>query len=188
VIPARDHHSSHTDLQWWLTHKLVGCALAAAFASLCLAAANALSLAGRAAIVAVGCVIAAALQWVYRNLPPHEQRRVLSPRTVARDLLVSTGLGIAVASAYWFGSWVPVRTPQFVDWLWLRLDFVPALFAQLLPVDWQSGFHRHFNRSTYCFPGPFWWETMRYLRVAIPGYVLTFLGLFPLARLARAAR
>ncbi|HEY0143858.1 MAG TPA: hypothetical protein VGF48_23425 [Thermoanaerobaculia bacterium] len=67
---------------------------------------------------------------------------------------------------------------------WRKADFVPALFAQLLPTSWESGFHQYFRGSwTYCFPGPYWWESMRYLRAAIPGYFVTFFMISLLVRL-----
>lgn len=184
-MSARDHLRRNPQ-QWWVTHKLIACALAAAFAALCLAAADAMSTAGRAVVVAVAFALAAALRTAYRNLPPDLQRRVLSRPTVKRDLLLSTMLAIAVGCTYWFAGWIPVRsTLEFVAWLWPKLDVVPSVFAQLLPVGWKSGFHRYFNRMTYCFPGPFWWETMRYLRAAIPGYAVTFFVTFTFVRFAR---
>ncbi|HYO78935.1 MAG TPA: hypothetical protein VE010_20905 [Thermoanaerobaculia bacterium] len=186
MISERDH-STHGVLQRALRNKLVACALVAAFAALCLAAADALSLAVRVVIVAVIFMIAAALSAAYRNLPRHEQRRVLSQRTVARDVTVSAVLGIAIACTYWFGGWIPLRwAPDLVAWLWPKIDFIPSAFSLLLPIHWQSGFHHYFNDMTYCFPGPFWWETMRYLRTAIPAYAIMLFAVMTLVRLTRA--
>lgn len=72
---------------------------------------------------------------------------------------------------------------QFLAHHWRKVDFVPALFAQLLPTSWESGFHQYFRGGTYCFPGPYWWESVRYLRAAIPGYFVAFFVAILLARL-----
>jgi hypothetical protein len=64
------------------------------------------------------------------------------------------------------------------------LDYIPAFLASLLPAGWGSGFHQHFPGGiTYCFPGPLWWESIRYLRSAIAAYTITFFAIALLSRL-----
>lgn len=77
-------------------------------------------------------------------------------------------------------------TPDMVLRVLPKLDFIPSVFALFLPIEWQSGVHRYFNRITYCFPGSYWWETMRYLRTAIPAYTITIFIAITLARLGSA--
>lgn len=114
-------------------------------------------------------------------------------RAIRRTTIVSLVLAVVISCLYWFAPWwMPVDhlkrpTDSFLLTHWRLIDFVPSLFAQLLPASWRSGFHRYFrDDGTYCFPGPFWRESMRYLLAAIPGYFLAFTSIALLLRLAQA--
>jgi hypothetical protein len=138
-------------------------------------AGDALPQAGQALVAALALAAAGCVREAYDRVPRNERRLVFSPSLVRRNAAVSAVLAIALAVA--IGSSVGSRCggTDVVLWLWPKLDFVPSVFSLLLPVQWQSGFHRYFNNITYCFPGPYRWE-MRYLRTAIPGYSLTILA------------
>jgi hypothetical protein len=90
--------------------------------------------------------------------------------------LSSVVCAAALASLYWYVGWkVDLKLPPFVMTIYGKLDFIPAVFSLLLPELWRSHFHLYFRSTiTYCFPGPFWWESMVYLRTAIAAYAVTF--------------
>jgi hypothetical protein len=95
--------------------------------------------------------------------------------------IVSIALATTVSCTFWFGGWklnIPVP-PRYL----VKLDFVPAAFSLVLPFAWRSGFHFYFRDITYCFPGPFWWESLRYLQTAIPAYFVTFFVMILLTQL-----
>jgi hypothetical protein len=151
-------------------------ASAAALVVLALAAADRVDSARVAAIVScvLGVVLAVLLS--YRSLPPHERSRIASHRRLVRLGLLSVIAATLVASLFWVLSVVPipgsVPVRQSVFAVVRLLDLVPSAFSLLLPSGWRSGFHQYFRNMTYCFPGSFWWETLRYLRTAIPAYAL----------------
>lgn len=122
------------------------------------------------------------LLWLYRRLPESDRSGILSKRVVCRASLLSLIAAVGVSSAYWYLPWwlrVGYVPSAFLADHWRNLDFVPALFAQALPASWRSGFHQYFRDGwTYCFPGPSWWESMRYLRAAIPDFIAFLLGSF----------
>ena len=154
------------------------CAAATAFIALLAAACNLIALAIYFAVALCGCLIVRALLLAYRQLPEHDQNALLSRRALRRTAGASILLAAGISCFYWYAAWwlrldqLPPEVRRFLVAHWRKLDFVPAVFSQLLPVSWQSGFHQYFNDMTYCFPGPYWWESMRYLRAAIPGYSL----------------
>jgi hypothetical protein len=187
-MPKHDHTSGQRALCWWRNHKLVACSLTAAFAALCLTAADALPQARQALVAALALAAAGGVREAYDRLPRNGRQFVLSQSVVIRNVVLSVVLAIATSCTYWFIGWLPLRwNPDVVLWLWPKLDFIPSAFSLLLPVEWQSGFHRYFNNITYCFPGPYGWETMRYLRTAILGYSLTIFIVVTLTRLGFAA-
>ena len=171
--------------RWWRTHKLLTASLVAAFAALCLAAANALPLAARALLAALALAAGGVIVEVFNGLPEEERRRVVSRRVVTRTAVRSTLAAIVVSCVCWFTGPMPLPwTPAITIGFGRKLDFIPAAFALLLPVEWRCGFHLYFANATYCFPGPFWWEITRYLRTAITAYALTFTVVVLFARLA----
>lgn len=161
---------------------------AAATALLC-AALNLLEPAGDLLLGAIACLALRLLFSLYVRLPDADRDAVLSRQVIHRAALVSFFLAVGVSCAYWYGSWwlrfdhLSPEMHQFVAHHWRKVDLVPALFAQLLPASWESGFHQYFRGNwTYSFPGPHWWESMRYLRAAIPGYFVAFFVTSLLAR------
>ena len=124
----------------------------------------------------------------YQHLPSAERERAFSKKSVWRAAVYSTLSGVAVASSFWFLSWFPWsrRVPSFIARYLIKLDWVPSLFSRVLPFAWRSGFHQYYRNTTYCFPGPFWWETMRYLRTAIIAYAFVFFLLACATRLVVA--
>jgi hypothetical protein len=168
--------------------------LVSAVVALLSATLNLLQLASYLSEVAVACALIAALALAYHWLPEADRQNVLSRRTVRVTAVTSIILSVFVSCAYWYGTWwvplreLPLPLVKFLSDHWRKLDFVPALFAQLLPGSWQSGFHQYFHDTlTYCFPGPYWWESMRYLRASIPGYSLVFFTRGLVARLGAAS-
>jgi hypothetical protein len=166
---------------------------AAATALLC-AALNLLEPAGYLLLGAVACLALHLLFFLYLRLPEADRDSVLSRQVIRRTAVVSSLLAVGVSCTHWYAGWwfplddVPPRMHPFLAHHWRKLDLVPAIFAQLLPASWESGFHHYFRHpSTYCFPGAYWWESMRYLRAAIPGYFLAFFGMILLARLGAAS-
>jgi hypothetical protein len=162
-----------------------GLASASLFAALLLAAFNAIALAGNALVVAAVFVVVGIVAATYRALPADDQTHLLSRKVMKSTAITSLLLAIGVSCVYWYAGWM-VFSPELLPIIaphWAKLDFIPSVFSLLLPAGWQSGFHRYFNDMTYCFPGPYWWESMRYLRTAIPGYGVTFFLTLPLARL-----
>jgi hypothetical protein len=166
---------------------------AAATALLC-AALNLIGLAGYLFAGAVAFLALGLILLLYLRLPEPDRATVLSRQVIRRASVVSMTSAIAVSCGYWYATWwlpldyVPPAMQGFLADHWRTVDLIPALFAQLLPTSWQSGFHQYFRGGlTYCFPGPYWWESMRYLRAAIPGYsVVFFLGIL-LVRLGRCS-
>jgi hypothetical protein len=163
-MPQHDDTSRQRALRWSRNHKLVACSLTAAFFALCLAAADALPQAGEALLASLALAAVGVVREAYDRLPARGRQLVFSRSVVIKNSVVSVVLAIAISCTYWFVGWFPLRwSPDVVRWLWPKLDFIPSAFSLLLPVEWQSGFHRYFNNMTYGFPGPYWWETTRYL-------------------------
>jgi hypothetical protein len=141
---------------------------------------DAIVLAGYAFIGAAGWILIGIAAVLYRSLPTREQHRPLSRELVKSTAITALLLAIGIRCAYWYGGWfwyddLPAEVQQFMVRHWRKLDLVPSLFSRLLPITWQSGFHQYFDDGmTYCFPGAYWWESMRYLRAAIPGYAVSF--------------
>ena len=141
-----------------------------------------------AAVVAAALLVLAGITALYRALPEDGRELVLSRRAVRSSATAALLLGVIVSCGFWYSSWVPFDSmPAGVQKLmlavWPPLDLIPSTFSLALPGGWRSGFHQYFNDVTYCFPGPFWWESMRYLRAAIPAYAVTFFATLLLARL-----
>jgi hypothetical protein len=175
----------------WLCDPFAVATVACGVMALALAAANLLAPAACAGGVVVIGVVACSVRAVYRSLPAAEQYSLYSRSFVRRVALGALLSAVIVSCFYWFGGWT-TRPPEGVINIvapgFRLLDFAPAMFAELLPVGWRSGFHQYFRDGlTYCFPGPFWWETMRYLRAAIPAYFIIFFAAAALTRLALGA-
>lgn len=83
-------------------------------------------------------------------------------------------IATALSGFYWSMLVTPASMLNESTWSAIRyLDFLPAAFARfVLPTGWMSGLHSFFWQGTYCFPGPIWWETMRYYRAGVPAYVI----------------
>jgi hypothetical protein len=110
----------------------------------------------------------------------------LPRKTLLRAAVVSVVGAALLSNLYWFTAVGALTAPAFLatylDWL----DFVPSFFsAWFVPWRWQSRLHASFQHGTYCFPGPFWWETQRYLRTAVLAYFLLFLGAWYALRAVR---
>lgn len=105
-------------------------------------------------------------------------------RSLRRAAIVSFVLATIVSCVFFFGGWLQwfASWPSFVVDHWPKLDLVPSAFSLLLPGAWRSGLHLYFQSGTYCFPGSMWWESMRYLRTAIPAYSIVFLLVILLVR------
>ncbi len=177
------------DLPAWVLQRS---AVASAFFGLVAAACNLVALAIYFFGASCAFLLGRGLLLMYRRLPEADQNALVSRRAVRRTAVASLLLAIVISSLYWYvGWWIPAdrlapATRQFLFLHWRKFDFIPAAFAQVLPGSWRSGFHQHFNHVTYCFPGPIWWESMRYLRAAIPGYALALFGCIIGARLLGA--
>lgn len=158
-------------MRWWGDRPFLLLACTAALVSLTLSAANEIAAAVPALRVAVALAVLHAVAHLFRGLPEQDRARFLT-RGVIRRIAGLSLVGAAVVScAYWFGGWViGVEWPAFVLRHFRDLDFIPSAASLLLPPEWRSGFHQYFRNMTYCFPGPFWWESVRYLRTAIPAY------------------
>lgn len=168
-------------VQWsWKDHKLLVLAGMLGVVALVFAALNLLVPTGWTIVSALVVMGAAAVLKLYERLPENRRAALLSRRFLRRSATFSLLGATGLSCFYWLGWLVPLDLPQSVfDVLVVvipKLDYVPSLFSLMLPADWRSGFHQWFRGGTYCFPGPFWWETMRYLRAAIPGYFLVFMG------------
>jgi hypothetical protein len=168
---------------------LTGLSAGAALMALAAAAANLIETAAQLLTVAFWIAVLAAL--VALDLKLH----ILSRREIRNAFLVSFAAAVPVSCAYWYATWwmpldaLPDAVAQQLVQHWHKLDLIPALFSLLLPSGWRSGLHQYFRSGTYCFPGPFWWESMRYLRTAIAGYTLAFFLAITIARLcARVTR
>jgi hypothetical protein len=180
------------DDRTWRAHRFV--AIAAVFALACLASAamNRLEAAGWLFLVMAGALVLAGVQRTYRNLPADRKGALLSQVFVRRSAVAALLAAILVSSFYWFFGWLPLDLPRSVyvfmaPWF-SKLDFIPAVFSLLLPVGWRSGFHQYFRDGlTYCFPGAFGWEAMRWFRVAIPGYFTVFMAVLIGVRFVRFA-
>ena len=154
---------------------------AAAATALLLAALNLIGLAGSLFAGAFGLLALHLLLLLYLRLPEVDRARVLSRRAIRRAILASVISAVGLSCTYWYATWwLPLNDVSpamlaFVADHWRKVDLVPAMFARVLPTSWQSGFHQYFRGGlTYCFPGPYWWESLRYLRAAIPGYSVFF--------------
>jgi hypothetical protein len=153
---------------------------AAAAAALLCAALNLIRLAGVFFVGTLALVAIHLLLLLYLRLPEIDRAKVSSKRVIRRAALASVVLAVGLSCTYWYATWllpldhIPPAS-SFLAEHWRKLDLIPAMFAQVLPASWQSGFHQYFRGGwTYCFPGPYWWESMRYLRAAIPGYSIVF--------------
>lgn len=165
---------------------LRGAAVVCAFAALVAAAMNRIQL-GAFLIAAMLAVIAAlVVVRAYQSLSKELQAQVVSARAMRTRALWSFAVAVVISCAFWFGAWSPSATPYLPNAMWGALDFIPSFFATLLPPQWRSGFHLYFRGSTYCFPGSFSWESMRYLRTAIPAYTIAFFAGASLMRLLSA--
>lgn len=156
-----------------------GLAAASLFTALLFAAFNAISLAYGAVVTAALFVGVGVVAAAYRALPASDREHLLSRKVVRSTAIASLLLAIGVSCMYWYAGWmlldsIPLSIQELMVLHWGKLDFIPSSFSLLLPMGWRSGFHRYFNGLTYCFPGEHWWESMRYLRAAIPGYAVTF--------------
>jgi hypothetical protein len=67
-------------------------------------------------------------------------------------------------------------TPQsvWISTLSAILDTPVSAVNAALPAQLQSGLARRFLSSTYCFPGPLWFEFLRYMAVGFVSYLLLF--------------
>jgi hypothetical protein len=161
---------------------LRGAVAVCAFGALVAAAVNRIEL-GALLIAAMMTAIAAlVVVRAYQSLPSALRAQVVSARTMRARALWSFAVAVVISCAFWFGAWTPSATPLRTA-IWRTLDFIPSFFSTLLPSQWQSGFHLYFRDLTYCFPGPFWWESMRYLRTAIPAYTIALFATASLVRL-----
>ena len=173
---------------------LSGVAAASAAGTLLLAALDLLALAGCLLAAAIGFLALRLVFFLYDRLPEADRTALFSRRFLRRAILASTILAVVVSCTYWYAAWylpldsLPLAMRSFLLKHWSKGDFVPALFAQLLPSSWESGFHHYFDDGmTYCFPGSYWWESMRFLRAAIPGYFVAFFAAILLLRLGAAS-
>lgn len=129
---------------------------------------------GRALSFAAAVFVAGIAAAFYRSLPSEDRAALLTRRAVRRSAFWSVSIAIAVSCTYWYAGWyTPALVPRFLYPYWRVADWIPSAFSLLLPGNWRSGFHQYFSYGTYCFPGEPWWESMRYLRAAIPAYGLT---------------
>jgi hypothetical protein len=180
-------------IDWtWSDHRFLAIAVLLALASLTSAAMNRLQAAGWLLVAMAGALLLAGVLRTYRHLPADRKGALLSPRFVRRSALAALLAAILVSSFYWFFWFLPLGLPRSVYPLMMplfsKLDFIPAVFSLLLPVGWRSGLHQYFRGGlTYCFPGPFWWEAMRWFRVAIPGYFTFFMAVSIGVRFVRFA-
>jgi hypothetical protein len=169
------------------TRTFLALSFAAALLALAFATFNAIELAGQALVAAMPLAACAGIAAIYPRLPEDARHALWARCSLRRAAIASLALAILISCTYWFVGYYPwdvKRWPRFMLEHWGDLDYVPSAFALLLPTGWKSGFHRYFTgRITYCFPGPPWWETMRYLRAAIPGYFLFFFVTIAFARL-----
>lgn len=163
----------------------------ATLALLC-AALNSIALAGLFLVAAIAALLLHLLQIAYRRLPEADRAALLSRRAVRSTAVISLLAAIGVSCVYWYAMWLPLdrqASPMvlMLSHHWQKLDFIPALFAQLLPSSLRSPFHQYVgDNMTYCFPGPYWWESMRFLRAAIPGYFVAFFAAILAGRLGAA--
>ena len=174
-------------LRWWGNRPLVTLAAAGGILSLLSLAANEIDVAATVAVVALGFALASFAVWTYRRLPDCERTRTFSRQFVRNAALISVVSASLLCLTYWYAGWkLDLHLPAVLFRHYRDLDLIPSAFSLLLPVSFRSGFHQFFRNSTYCFPGPFWWESMRYLRTAIPSYSLVFFSLACAARIAIA--
>jgi hypothetical protein len=176
----------------WRAHRLVAISGLLALASLISAAMNRIEVSGWFFLAMAGVLLLASVRRSYRQLPDDRKSALLSKTFVRRSALAALLAAILISSFYWFFGWIPLDLPRsayrmMAPWF-SKLDFIPSLFSLLLPDGWRSGFHRYFSGGmTYCFPGPFWWEAMRWFRVAIPGYFTFFMVALLAVRFIRFA-
>jgi hypothetical protein len=175
--------------RWWGDRPLISLAACFAFLALCLTAGDHIEAAGQLLSLAAVFGFISLGWWSYRRLPADGRQFVFSRAFVRNSFLGSFAGAALLTCTYWFAAWkVDLRLPAFILKNFGKLDFVPSAFSLLLPHGWRSNFHQYFRLSgTYCFPGPFWWESMRYFRAAIPAYGTAFLLLACLARLIAAS-
>lgn len=162
-------------------------ALVVVFAALVAADLNRLDIAATLVVLALLFASASLVGWAYRRLPEEHRAGTFSRAFIRTAGVVSLIVASSIATAYWFLGWkANLHLSPFLLRHYRDLDFIPATFAQLLPVTWRSGFHQFYGTGPYCFPGPFWWESMRYLRAAIPAYAVVFFALGCAGRLILA--
>lgn len=84
---------------------------------------------------------------------------VVSPLFLAA-LSFCLGFMPSMPKATWTGS------------LFTALDTPISALNVVLPAQLRSGLARRFLNGTYCFPGPFWYESLRYMAVGFVSYLL----------------
>lgn len=163
-------------LEWWGARPFISLAVFFALSALVSADLGQVEVSAVLFLIALAFAFGSFIGWTYRRLPEGERAAAFSHGFVGTAAAVSLVVSAAFSSAYWFLGWkVDLHLlPQFILRHYRDFDFIPSTFALLLPIAWRSGFHQFYRSGTYCFPGPFWWESMRYLRTAIPAYTLVF--------------
>lgn len=135
--------------------------------------------------------IVVCVAWLaHRFVLPRFKAYRLQTSVRPREVWGSIAVGATIASLYWFVALSSLRLPEWLGTRWFWLDVVPSAFAwTFVPYDWQSHLHSFFRPGiTYCFPGPVCWETLRYLRTAIPAYSLLAFAMIRLAVILSRAR
>ena len=167
-------HRILSRLRWWGDRwlLLLGCTFL--FLALILAAIDQVPTMISVVYIAVVFFAIHGIVAAYCHLPIEERHSSFSRRFLRRAAVASVIGGSLLASLYWFLGWAPIGSlPDIAVRHFAKLDYIPSAFALLLPIEWRSGFHQYFRYSTYCFPGAFWWESLRYLRTAILAYTAT---------------
>jgi hypothetical protein len=158
-------------------------AAAGTIAALTFAAFDWLLLAAAAAIVTAIVLITSPAMAAIRALPRDARSGLIDTKLVRNAAI----LGTVLSCVHWAG-WIPMnlQIPSPLRRAWRLLDFVPSCFAQILPLEVQSGLHQYFRHGTYCFPGEVWWETTRYLRTAVPANTISAIALLVSLRVIRS--
>jgi hypothetical protein len=78
------------------------------------------------------------------------------------------------ALSFYLGFMPSNSHSAWISTLFAILDTPISAVNAALPAQLQSGLARRFLSGTYCFPGPLWYEFLRYVAVGFVSYLLLF--------------
>ncbi len=154
------------------------------FIALVCAAFNWLTASMYVLVATTALLIAVPLVAAIRAVPPEARHAWIDAKLFRNAAFCA--IVLSCVFSYGYTTPLPFRVLRSLAVVWPMLDFVPSCFAQLLPSGMRSGMHCYFVRGTYCFPGPRWWEAMRYLRTAIPANTIAMIVIVIGSRVMRS--